>query len=69
MTDLLYFKRDNDIKYDIFNLKDQSLLKNVDVLERPYLFVLSDNGLITNLFIPNKDNTDLSLMYYQFIKE
>jgi len=69
ITDLFHFKRDNEIKYELFNLKDQKLIHEIDDLQRPYVFLLSNKAVITKLFIPTKDNQDLSVMYYQYIRD
>lgn len=69
ITDLFHFKRDNEIKYELFNLKDKKLIKEIDDLQRPFVFLLSSGGLMTKLFIPTKDNQELSVMYYQYIRD
>ncbi len=69
ITDLFYFKRENEIKYELFNLKNQHLIEKIDDLQRPYVFLLSDKGIISKLFVPTKDNQELSIMYYQYIRE
>jgi len=66
--DMFYFRRENNIQYKIYNTEDQVIIKEIDELNRPYSFILSDKGEVNNLFIPTKDNIDQSIMYYSEIK-
>lgn len=69
VLDLIYFKRDNNIKFKVYNILSQPVLKTLDDLDRPYCFVIDVMGQVLFPFVPTKENIGLSNTYYQFIKD
>jgi hypothetical protein len=69
ILDMIYFKRDNNIKFKLYNILSQSVLNALDDLDRPYCFVIDLKGQIMLPFVPTKENAGLSNTYYKYVNE
>lgn len=64
--DYVNFIRINKIKYKIYDVRDT--LNVLDTYDQPYLFVLEDDMIANNFYIPRKEAPDYVRMYLSSIK-
>ena len=64
--DYLNFIRINKIKYPIYDVRDT--LNVLDAYDQPYLFVLENDMVANNFFIPRKENPEYTQLYLSSIK-
>lgn len=65
--DLLLFKRMNQIKLPVYNIKDADLGIPAEGANSPIFFVLSKNLKISNVFLPLEYDPDLTQQYHEKI--
>jgi hypothetical protein len=66
-SNLYRFKRLNSIKSEIYNIHD-GLGLNIDTLNVPYYFIMSPECRISNVFIPDKMDMEMTIRYIETIK-
>ena len=62
------FKRINQIKPPIYNLIGEGLGLQIDSLNMPFYFTLTKDGIITNVFIPEKEYPKSTQLYIKTIE-
>jgi len=65
--DLLLFKRMNQIKLPVYNIKDANLGISAEGADSPIFFVLSNNLRVSNVFLPLEYDPILTEEYHERI--
>jgi peroxiredoxin len=68
VNDLNYFKKINGIKFGIFLIEKEDLRIPMEQYNIPYLFILSPDGFVSSVFIPERNERKFSEQYYGVIK-
>jgi len=61
---LVAFKRTNHIEIEIYNIDKHALNLVAEEINTPYIFVISKNMVVENLYIPNDLFSEISQYYY-----
>lgn len=68
-SDLLLFKRMNQLDLPVYNINEESLSISIDQAKTPYMFVLDSNLTVNMIFIPEKTLPELNTQYFKFVKQ
>ena len=66
-SSLLSFKRINKIDCEVYNIPIGTLKNSIEPHNIPYMFIMDSNMLCKNIFIPIKEMTQISEIYFESI--
>ena len=69
VNDLSYFKKVNRVKFEILLVEKEDIKIPMEQYNIPYLFILSPDGFINSVFIPERNENKFSEQYYSLIKK
>ncbi|MFB2120743.1 hypothetical protein [Parapedobacter sp. 2B3] len=68
--DLWVWQRLNNIRFEVFEIPEHSLITNLDKMNTPYLFILLPGRYKAyDIFVPKKENQMATLKYLEFIQK
>ena len=69
MRDFYIFERKNKMNIPVYYIDDGSFNWSVEVLQKPYFFILHSDMKISNIYVPNKDFPELNRQYLEGAKK